>query len=151
MQPRVAATGAGSGSLAAPTRTIQRGPALAAALAGGLVLAAVAGYVAANFSFKLLVTAVASAVVAWSIFRWPRWGLVFLIVFMSTIIAPEFLVDYVNPTNVYYSFELLMLLIVAASLFEWARRHPQTGVFERLYSSPVMVAVTIFFGVVLIK
>ncbi len=123
-------------------------------LAGGaaaLALAVAAGYVSAAFSFKMLVVLIFGGALSWSIVRWPRWGLVLILAFMSTILAPEFFADYVDPNLLYYSHELLMLLILAGSLVYWAGQHREEGIFPRLFSSPGMVAITIFFTVVLVK
>ncbi len=120
-------------------------------IAAVLILAVLVGYISAAYDFKMIVVVIAGAALFWSVIKWPRWGLVLIIAFMSTILAPEFLGSYVNTNFVYYAQEILLFLIVAASLISWSRRNPGIGIFTRLFSSPQMIAFTIFFAVVLIK
>ena len=124
---------------------------LIVAISAALVLAIFAGYVTASYSFNLLVVGILGIALSWSIVRWPHWGLVFIIAFMSTILAPEFFAYVVDPKMIYYSQELMLFLILAGSLVYWARNHEDITIFQRLYLTPQSVAVTIFFAVVAIK
>ncbi|MHB1325377.1 MAG: O-antigen ligase family protein [Thermoleophilia bacterium] len=121
------------------------------ALAAALALAVLAGYLSSIYSLKLILLILAGVALSWSIIRWPRWGLVLIITFMSTLLAPGFFYSIVDPKLIYYSQEILLLLIVASSLIYRVRNHKKAGIFQRLNSSPLMIALTIFLAIVLIK
>ncbi|MHB0866611.1 MAG: O-antigen ligase family protein [Thermoleophilia bacterium] len=129
-----------------------RQPPVIMALAFGavLLLAVVIGYIAANNSLITVVTYTAIAGVAYMTYRSPRSGLILLLFFTSTMIAPEFLYDF-NPKNVYNGYEAMLILVTVSAMLEASRRGKGRGLFERFFSSPVALALTIFAAVIAIK
>lgn len=130
-------------------RTISA-PVLIAAV-GALVLAVVAGYLTARFPLKNLSLLICAIALAGSLVRWPRWGLVLILAFMSTIFGPDHFSWFAEIKVINWATNGLMLLIVASSAIYWARNHPETGIFQRLFSSPQSIVTAIFIIVVLIK
>ncbi|MHB8793152.1 MAG: O-antigen ligase family protein [Thermoleophilia bacterium] len=141
---------AGGGASSSISRRTITAPVVLATLAA-FVCAIFTGYIAASFQFKMMVALLVGIALTWSLIRWPRWGLVLILAVMSTVAAPEFFGWIADTKVVYWATEGLLLLIVATSLVYWVRSHPETTTFQRLYSSPQSIAITIFFGVVLIK
>ncbi|MHB8859005.1 MAG: O-antigen ligase family protein [Thermoleophilia bacterium] len=124
---------------------------LALAIGAALILPVLIGYIVPKYGFSTVLVLVVGIPFSWSIARWPAWGLLAIIAFMSTILAPEFLAYVVNPNSIYYYQEAMLFLILAGSLIYWSRNHEGVGIFERLYMTPQSVAVTIFFSVIVIK
>ncbi len=124
---------------------------LLVAIAAALILPVLIGYIIPKYEFTTVLALVLGIPFSWSIARWPRWGLLCIIAFMSTILAPEFLTFIVTSNSIYYYQEAMLFLILGGSLVYWSRNHQSTGIFERLYMTPQSVAVTIFFAVVVIK
>ena len=124
---------------------------LVIASGAALFMALFLGYISARYSFSLLVVAIFGSILAWAIVKWPRFGLVVILAFMSTIVAPEFFAFQVNPKWIYYAQEIVLLLILIGSLMYWARNHDDVTIFQRLHLTPESLAVAIFFGVLLAK
>jgi len=123
---------------------------VAAAVVAGSVMI---GYLTSSFDYKALVALVVVVAVVWFVMKWPQWGLVPLLAFTSTVTAPEFFAAVVTPNTVYYAIELLLFLIVAASILaaDRTRLAGEPGAFHRIYSSPQAIAVILFLGIVVIK
>ena len=124
---------------------------LAVGSAAAFLLALFIGFLSSHFSFPVLLVTIFGSALAWAIVKWPRFGLVAIVAFMSTIVVPEFFAYQVEPKMIYYAQEIVLLLILIGSLVYWARNHEGVTIFQRLYLTPESIAVTIFFGVLLIK
>ncbi|MBE3066644.1 MAG: O-antigen ligase family protein [Chloroflexi bacterium] len=142
----------GNGTVLSEDGRLNREPPAMMALAFGVVLllAVAIGYVAANKSLITVIAIPAIAGVTYMTFKSPRAGLVLLLIFTSTLIAPEFLFA-LNPKNVYNAYEGMLIMVIVSSMMAAARLRQRQGLFERFYSSPVAIALTVFAVVVLIK
>ncbi|MHB1389995.1 MAG: O-antigen ligase family protein [Thermoleophilia bacterium] len=131
---------------------LNRQPPLIMALTFGVVVlvSAAIGYETTNKGFLTVVVYAAIAGVTYMTFRSPRAGLILLLFFTSTMIAPEFLYRF-DPKNVYNGYEGMLILVTLSSMLEASRRGRGRGLFERFFASPVALAFTIFAGVIVIK
>lgn len=118
-------------------------PVLIAAMAS-MVLAIVVGYLTASLPLIMMAVLLATFALSWSVVRWPYWGLVLILVIMSTVALPEHLYWLADVKAINWTTDGLMLLIVVSSAIYWVRNHPEVGIFQRLFASPQSIAIAIF-------
>ncbi|MHB1411843.1 MAG: hypothetical protein ACYCXU_01690 [Thermoleophilia bacterium] len=117
--------------------------AVAAALLGALLV----GMYSTHLSTRMPLAIVAAGGLFWLVAKRPRWGVVFLLALTSTLVLPEYFTRWMSDNLAYEMYLLVLLMLLVRALAIKSR----PGVFERIVSSPVAIALITFMALVLAK